>query len=129
MNATLVVAEAILVESTLSFLGFGIQPPDAELGQPAVRLDRERRRTGGGSPCSRALAIFLTVLAVNFVGDGLRDAFDPRRRVQSLSRRDAAFEVEGLRGRVRARCVAGGIRAVQHVSFAVDGGRDGGGRR
>ena len=43
VNATLVVAEAILVESTLSFLGFGIQPPDAQLGQPAVGLDRHGR--------------------------------------------------------------------------------------
>ena len=80
VNATLVVAEAILLESTLSFLGFGIQPPTASWGNLL---------SGAISTTEQwwwltvfpGLAIFLTVLAVNFVGDGLRDALDPRQRV------------------------------------------------
>ena len=78
-----VVAAAILVESTLSFLGFGIQPPTPSWGNLLSDSHRAPSRTTGGSPCSPGLAIFLTVLAVNFVGDGLRDAFDPRRPVRA----------------------------------------------
>jgi len=82
VNATLVVAEAILVESTLSFLGFGIQPPTPSWGNllsdSIGTVDDWWWLT-----VFPGLAIFLTVLAVNFVGDGLRDAFDPRRRVRA----------------------------------------------
>jgi peptide/nickel transport system permease protein len=82
VNATLVVAEAILVESTLSFLGFGIQPPTPSWGNLLTdsisNLEDQWWLT-----VFPGLAIFLTVLAVNFVGDGLRDAFDPRRRVRA----------------------------------------------
>ena len=82
VNATLVVAEAILVESTLSFLGFGIQPPTPSWGNlltDAIATTEEY----WWLTVFPGLAIFLTVLAVNFVGDGLRDALDPRstRRV------------------------------------------------
>jgi peptide/nickel transport system permease protein len=82
VNATLVVAEAILVESTLSFLGFGIQPPTPSWGNlltdSIANLEDQWWLT-----VFPGLAIFLTVLAVNFVGDGLRDAFDPRRRIRA----------------------------------------------
>jgi len=82
VNATLVVAEAILVETTLSFLGFGIQPPTPSWGNllsDAVgTLEDQWWLT-----VFPGMAIFLTVLAVNFLGDGLRDALDPRRPVRS----------------------------------------------
>jgi len=82
VNATLVVAEAILVESTLSFLGFGIQPPTPSWGNllsdSIGNLEDQWWLT-----VFPGLAIFLTVLAVNFVGDGLRDAYDPRRRIRA----------------------------------------------
>jgi peptide/nickel transport system permease protein len=82
VNATLVVAEAILVESTLSFLGFGIQPPTPSWGNllsdSISNLEDQWWLT-----VFPGLAIFLTVLAVNFVGDGLRDALDPRRPVRA----------------------------------------------
>jgi peptide/nickel transport system permease protein len=82
VNATRVVAEAILVESTLSFLGFGIQPPTPSWGNLLTdsigNLEDQWWLT-----VFPGLAIFLTVLAVNFVGDGLRDAFDPRRRMRA----------------------------------------------
>jgi len=78
VNATLAVATAIIVESTLSFLGFGVQPPMTSWGNMLSNAE-------GYVGTSRAyllyfpgLAILLTVLAVNFLGDGLRDAFDPQ---------------------------------------------------
>jgi peptide/nickel transport system permease protein len=81
VNATLVVAEAILVESTLSFLGFGIQPPTPSWGN-LLSDSIGTVQDWWWLTVFPGLAIFLTVLAVNFVGDGLRDAFDPRRRVR-----------------------------------------------
>jgi peptide/nickel transport system permease protein len=81
VNATLVVAEAILVESTLSFLGFGIQPPTPSWGN-LLSDSIGTVEDWWWLTVFPGLAIFLTVLAVNFVGDGLRDAFDARRQVQ-----------------------------------------------
>jgi peptide/nickel transport system permease protein len=82
VNATLVVAEAILVETTLSFLGFGIQPPTPSWGNllsnSIANLEDQWWLT-----VFPGLVIFLTVLAVNFVGDGLRDALDPKQRVRT----------------------------------------------
>ena len=82
VNATLVVAEAILIESTLSFLGFGIQPPTPSWGNlltdSIATVEQYWWLT-----VFPGLAIFLTVLAVNFVGDGLRDALDPRGHVRA----------------------------------------------
>jgi peptide/nickel transport system permease protein len=82
VNATLVVAEAILVESTLSFLGFGIQPPTPSWGN-LLSDSIGNVEEWWWLTVFPGLAIFVTVLAVNFVGDGLRDAFDPRRRVRA----------------------------------------------
>ena len=82
VNATLVVAEAILVESTLSFLGFGIQPPTPSWGNLLTNAIANIEDTWWLVVFPGAV-IFLTVLAVNFVGDGLRDAFDPRRQVRA----------------------------------------------
>lgn len=82
VNATLVVAEAILVESTLSFLGFGVQPPTPSWGN-LLSDSIGNVEEWWWLTVFPGLAIFLTVLAVNFVGDGLRDAFDPRRRVRA----------------------------------------------
>lgn len=78
VNTTLVVGLAILAESTLSFLGFGLQPPDVSLG----KLVADYAGTVG-TPTAYlvyfpGLAILVTVLAVNFLGDGMRDAFDPQ---------------------------------------------------
>ena len=76
---TLQVANAVLLEAGLSFLGLGIPPPAASWGnmmnaaQSPVVLERytwQWMAPGG--------LLLLTVLAINFVGDGLRDAFDPR---------------------------------------------------
>jgi peptide/nickel transport system permease protein len=82
VNATLVVAEAILVEATLSFLGFGIQPPTPSWGN-LLSNSISNLEDQWWLTVFPGLVIFLTVLAVNFVGDGLRDALDPKQRVQS----------------------------------------------
>jgi peptide/nickel transport system permease protein len=78
VNATLVVAEAILVETTLSFLGFGIQPPTPSWGN-LLSNSIGNVEDQWWLTVFPGLCIFFTVLAVNFVGDGLRDAVDPRR--------------------------------------------------
>ena len=76
IDATLNVGGAILAETGLSFLGFGIQPPDVSLGS----LIAEGVNSAQTYPWLFAFAggiLVLTVLSVSFVGDGLRDAFDP----------------------------------------------------
>jgi ABC-type dipeptide/oligopeptide/nickel transport system permease subunit len=81
--ATLGIPTAILAESTLSFLGFGIQPPTASWGnmlQPAWAQMRDHDAWWMG--LFPGLAIALSVLAFNFVGDGIRDALDPRSRLE-----------------------------------------------
>jgi peptide/nickel transport system permease protein len=76
VNTTLVVGAAIIVESVLSFLGFGIQPPTPSWGN----MLSDARSTMVLYPWlmwAPGIAIVLTVLSVNFLGDGLRDALDP----------------------------------------------------
>jgi peptide/nickel transport system permease protein len=79
--ATLGIANAILLEAGLSFLGVGIQPPTSSWGN---MLNVARNiNTLESEPwlwIPPGVAIVLTVLAVNLVGDGLRDALDPRSR-------------------------------------------------
>lgn len=76
VNVTLGIAFAILAESTLSFLGFGIQPPTATWGN-MLSGSRESLVTEPWLVWFPGMMILLTVLCVNFVGDGLRDALDP----------------------------------------------------
>ena len=77
--ATLGIPSAILTESSLSFLGMGVMPPTATWGNmltPAMKFMREGAWWVGFYP---GLLISLTVLSVNFIGDGLRDALERRR--------------------------------------------------
>jgi peptide/nickel transport system permease protein len=76
---TLQVASAILAESALSFLGYGIQPPEASWGNMLQNAQRYFR-TNPALAIYPGVLISLTVICVNFVGDGLRDALDPRLR-------------------------------------------------
>lgn len=79
VNATLVIAIAILLESALSFLGFGIQRPFPALG--AMIDDGQRfMLSDWWLVWVPGLTIVLVCLCVNFVGDGLRDALDPTQR-------------------------------------------------
>ena len=75
--ATLGVAATIIAESTLSFLGLGVQPPVPTWGN----MLKDATTDMGKAPWIAifpGVAIFLAVVAINFIGDGLRDAFDPR---------------------------------------------------
>ncbi|MGH3132323.1 MAG: ABC transporter permease [Gaiellaceae bacterium] len=79
VNATLVIAAAILVEAALSFLGFGIQPPNAALG----KLIADGQGEGFNAwwlVTFPGLVIVVIALCINFIGDGLRDALDPTQR-------------------------------------------------
>ena len=83
VNATLAVATAILLETALSYLGLGIQPPDTSLGL-LVSNGQQAATTRPWLFYFPGLFIILICLTVNFVGDGLRDAFDPTQgRVRS----------------------------------------------
>lgn len=79
VNVTLGVALAILTESLLSFLGFGIKPPTPSWGN-MVGQGAETMLTEPWLVWFPGLMILVTVLAVNFLGDGLRDALDPTGR-------------------------------------------------
>ena len=79
VNTTLVVGLAILTEAALSFLGFGIQPPDPALG----KLIADGQGEGFNLwwlVTFPGLTIVVIALAINFIGDGLRDALDPTQR-------------------------------------------------
>jgi peptide/nickel transport system permease protein len=77
--ATLGVGAAILVAATLSFLGLGSQPPTPEWGR-MLSEGRQYLREQWWIATFPGLAIMLTVLALNLLGDGLRDALDPRMK-------------------------------------------------
>jgi peptide/nickel transport system permease protein len=77
--ATLQVATAILAESALSYLGYGIQPPVASWGNMLQNAQRYLR-TAPALAVYPGLLISLTVVSINFLGDALRDALDPARR-------------------------------------------------
>ena len=79
VQASLSIAAAIIAEAALSFLGLGQQPPEPSWGS----MLNAAQRFLGSAPWMAVwpgLAIFLTVLSFNLLGDGLRDAFDPRER-------------------------------------------------
>ncbi len=79
----LVMAIAMLTEAALSFLSIGVQPPDASWGtiiQDGQNLIRTRPAVG----LAPGLAIALTVLALNVLGDGIRDALDPRAKLRRV---------------------------------------------
>ena len=80
VNATLAMAGAIVTESTLSFLGYGVQPPRSSWGNMLSTSEEFFGTPKAFLIYFPGLAILLTVLAINFVGDGLRDALDPSSR-------------------------------------------------
>jgi len=79
VNATLLMATATILEAALSYLGFGIQPPNVSLGQ----LINEYQTSFSTRPWLfwwPGFFIIVYALTINLIGDGLRDAFDPRQR-------------------------------------------------
>lgn len=78
---TLNVGEAILYESALSYLGLGVQPPTASWGS-MLNLAQHQLVTAPWMTLFPGMMIFLTILSINFIGDGLADALDPRHIVR-----------------------------------------------
>jgi peptide/nickel transport system permease protein len=83
--STLIMASAILLETALSFLGYGIRPPDVSLGL-LISQNQSAFQTRPWLFWWPGSFIVILALLVNFVGDGLRDAFDPRHRRFNLRR-------------------------------------------
>jgi len=78
-QGTITLGSAILFASGLSFLGLGVQPPDPEWGAMLSR-GRELLRSSPLGAVAPGVAITLVVLSFSLLGDGLKDALDPRRR-------------------------------------------------
>ena len=77
VQASLSVAFAILAEASLSFLGLGIQPPAASWGS-MINAGRGYLQQAPWIVFGPGTALLVTVLGLNFVGDAVRDALDPR---------------------------------------------------
>ena len=77
VQITLIFASSILAISSLSFLGLGIKPPAPEWGN-MLAAGRSNMRDHGYLVLALGLAIFLSIFSLNLLGDGLRDALDPR---------------------------------------------------
>jgi peptide/nickel transport system permease protein len=82
-NTVLIVAVAILSEAALSFLGLGVRPPYPSWGSMLSEA-RDQITTAPWLSVFPGLAIFLTVLGLNLLGDGLRDILDPQSRSRRL---------------------------------------------
>ncbi|MDZ7711963.1 MAG: ABC transporter permease [Rhodovibrio sp.] len=81
VSTTLSIGNIILLESVLSFLGLGIQPPMASWGNMLTNA-QELIYSNPMLAVWPGLLIFVTVIAFNFLGDGLQDALDPRSGLQ-----------------------------------------------
>jgi peptide/nickel transport system permease protein len=84
VNTTLVTGIAIILEAALSFLGFGVRPPTPAWGQMAAQGGNLAVGAAGAwwTLVFPAGALVTTVLSVNFLGDGLRDALDPTQTIE-----------------------------------------------
>ncbi|MDA8217984.1 MAG: ABC transporter permease [Dehalococcoidales bacterium] len=81
VQSSLAVAFAILTEATLSFLGLGVQPPTPSWGY-MLNVGRGYLSQAPWMSLFPGIAIFLTVMSINLLGDALRDALDPRLRIE-----------------------------------------------
>jgi ABC-type dipeptide/oligopeptide/nickel transport system permease subunit len=86
VSVTLLMSGAILLETALSFLGFGVVPPDVSLGW-LISEYQESFTTRPWLFWYPGIFIVTIALCINFIGDGLRDAFDPRQR-RRITRKD-----------------------------------------
>ncbi len=95
VNTTLLASTAVLLETALSYLGFGIQSPDVSLGT-MISQYQSAFSTRPWLFWWPGLFIVMIALSVNFIGDGLRDAFDPRqKRVPSARKMNRAAMLVG----------------------------------
>lgn len=102
VNTTLLMSAAVVLETALSFLGFGIKDPNVSLGL-LISMNQSAFQTRPWLFWWPGLFIILIALSVNFIGDGLRDAFDPRtKRIPSRREMEKALakiaETEGAAG-------------------------------
>ena len=79
VNTTLLMSAAILLETALSYIGFGVKAPDVSLGL-IISQNQEAFQTRPWLFWFPGLFIVAICLCINFIGDGLRDAFDPRQK-------------------------------------------------
>jgi peptide/nickel transport system permease protein len=86
VSVTLLMSGAILLETALSYLGFGVVPPDVSLGR-LISDYQESFTTRPWLFWYPGIFIVTIALCINFIGDGLRDAFDPRQR-RRITRKD-----------------------------------------
>lgn len=84
----------ILTEASLSFLGLGIQPPDASWGN-MISVGRQYLTTHPWMCFAPGIALMITCMAFNFLGDGLRDVLDPKRTSVKVKKKDAKKAVKG----------------------------------
>jgi peptide/nickel transport system permease protein len=92
VNTTLLMSAAVLLETALSYLGFGVQSPNVSLG----KMISDYQTAFATRPWLfwwPGLFIIVIALSVNFIGDGLRDAFDPRqKRIPSVRKMQRAAD-------------------------------------
>ena len=79
VQTSIAIAAAILAETALSFLGLGVQPPTPSWGS-ILRIGTGYMQQAPWLSIYPGLSIFVTVLGINLLGDGLRDVLDPRDR-------------------------------------------------
>ncbi|NHF61798.1 ABC transporter permease [Microcella pacifica] len=128
VNTTLLMAAAILLETALSFLGYGVQPPDTSLG----RIISENQAAFATRPWLfwwPGVFIIAIALCINFIGDGLRDAFDPRQKRLPNARKLVKQNRESLQRATTAGVTRGagfqaGGTAVGGVGPSVDTDKD-----
>jgi ABC-type dipeptide/oligopeptide/nickel transport system permease subunit len=124
VNATLLMSAAILTETALSYVGLGVQPPDVSLGS-LISQNEAAFSTRPWLFWWPGIFIVVISLTINFIGDGLRDAFDPRQKKISLRR----VKETGTREELLARAGApqpeitpsGGPVASPSTAIATDG--------
>lgn len=111
VNATFAISAAILLETTLSYLGFGVKAPDTSLGL-LISQNEAAFTTRPWLFWAPGLMILAIALCVNFIGDGLRDAFDPRQSGKVKTRKG------GIGGRF------GAARGISGREEALDAAAD-----
>jgi len=109
VNTTLLMSSAILLETALSYLGVGIKPPATSLGL-LISQYQEAFATRPWLFWWPGLMIVVIALSINFIGDGLRDAFDPRqKRIPSERKMARAQRADGSIARANATTVQPGL--------------------
>jgi peptide/nickel transport system permease protein len=119
VNTTLLMSATILTEAAISFLGFGVQPPDVSLGS-IIQQYETAFNTRPWLFFWPASLIVIIALTINFIGDGLRDAFDPRqkRALNKAARKSAAAAREKARAVSRTSAVMADTAAPETVGAA-----------